>query len=209
MKLYTHRLAPSPRRVAIYIAERGLAIESAEMEIMRNDNLSADFLRLSPLGEVPTLVLDDGESLTESAAICRFLDEQFPPSASGIKLFGGNLRERARIEMWTRRLEWNLLRHIFDAFRHSHRASKNATPIKECGEFAAANARKFCRFLDDELKKRTHIAGEDFSFADITAISGLDFGRSVGIRADDSATPNLAEWNRRVKSRPSIGEVRR
>lgn len=201
MRLYEDRSAPNPRRVRVFMAEKGLTdIEFVPVSIADGGVLSEGFLRRNPLAQVPVLELDDGSCLSDSMAICRYLEYLHPTPA----LFGEPGLGAARVEMWNRRMEFEIFWPIASVFRHQHPFFKGKHPqVAEFGDVSRDHAEKRLDWLDRELADgRPYIAGETFSVADITALCGIDFGRVSRIRVGD-ARPNLARWYAAVSSRPS------
>lgn len=191
MRLYSDRSgrAPSPRRVRIFIAEKGLEVPVSKMELHR-DNRTEAFRRKNPMGNLPVLELDDGTCIAESIAICRYLEEISPEPM----LFGSSPIEKAVIEMWNRRSEL--------AFY---------LPIEYAGGFlgedVANGARrrvgKMLQLFDSELATREFIAGTGFSVADITTKVAIDFGvRFNGIVVPDDLT-HFRRWHSELETRPS------
>ncbi len=145
------------------------------------------------------LELDDGTFISESVAICRYFEELQPQPP----LFGIDAKQRALVEMWNRRMEFNILQPIADAFRQRHDFFKGR--IRQLAEYAEVqrlNAQDGLDWLDRELGSRRFIAGEQFSIADITAVVAIDFGRvsKIAIKPDQL---NLARWHAEVSARPS------
>ena len=116
MKLYDAGFAPNPRRVRMVLAEKGIEIERITIAIEKLENRSPEFLAKNPYGLVPALELDDGRIISESLAICRYLDEKFPEPS----LFDRTADERAVIDMWNMRLEYELFRKFMHTFQNSH-----------------------------------------------------------------------------------------
>jgi glutathione S-transferase len=201
MRLYQDSRAPNPRRVRMFLVEKGLAAGVELIEVSINDlaHQQPAYLEKNPLGLVPVLELDDGRLLRESIAICRYLDELHPEPA----LFGSDAWSRAQVEQWNRHAELELLFAVAQVFRNSHPFWQGR--IKQAPEFAEIMrehlARRFA-WLDGELATRPWLAGDDFSIADITAVCALDFGKVSGIRIGEG-TPHLARWHADVKARPS------
>ncbi len=199
MKIYESHAAPNPRRVRIFLAEKGLKVPYEEVDIGKAVNRGEDFRRKNSLGTVPVLELDNGTYISESVAICRYFEELQPEPA----LFGTGPEQRALVEMWNRRIEFNLLQPIADSFRQRHDFFKGR--IRQLPEYAQVqrlNAEDGLRWLDRELAMRPFIAGHHFSIADITALVAIDFGRvsKLAIQADQS---NLSRWHADIASRPS------
>jgi glutathione S-transferase len=200
MKIIEDRRAPNPRRVRIFLAEKGLEIPFEQIDITKLDHRSPEFTGRNPLQQVPVLVLDDGTHLSETMAICRYFEEVKPEPA----LFGRTAKEKAVIEMWNRRMEMGLLFRVAQTFRHLHpaMAQMEVPQVKEWGEANRPRALELVELLDRELAGRPFVAGDDYSVADITALVAIDFMKPARIERPASLT-NLARWHSEVSSRPS------
>ncbi len=200
MKLYTSKVAPNPRRVHIFLAEKGIEIESVEIDLGKSQNLDPDFVARNPMGRVPVLELDDGSYLAESMAICRYFEETHPDPP----LMGTDTRDRAMVEMWNRRMEFEIMSQISNCFRHTHPYWEGRIPqISEFGELCRKTVLERMAWLDGELADREFIAGERFTVADITAFTGISLGRIPKIRIAEDLT-NLQRWYDAVGARPSV-----
>lgn len=200
MKLFDGGRAPNPRRVRIFLAEKGLTVplEPVDMGAMghRSDALTAR----NPLQRLPVLELDDGTVLTETIAICRYFEELHPEPA----LFGVGALGRAKVEMWQRRMEFNLFTPVAQAFRHIHPAMKEweVPQVPEWGEANKSKAVDFLRLLDKELAGHEFIAGNAYSVADITGLVAVDFMKPARIRMPEDCT-HVLRWHEAVSQRPS------
>ena len=200
MKLYDNALAPNPRRVRIYLAEKGIEVPIVQVDLFKREQKSDTFRRKNSLGALPVLELDDGQCIAESLAICRYFEERHPLPA----LFGRDALERAQVEMWNRHAEFELLFPIAQTFRNTHAFWQGR--IKQAPDFGAIMKEvAFDRFtwLDHELSTREYIAGDRFTVADITALCAIDFGKISNIRIDGDTQPNLKRWYDAVRARPS------
>jgi glutathione S-transferase len=199
MKIYNTATAPNPRRVRVFLAEKGVQVPYEEVDIVKAVNRGLEFRKKNPLATVPVLELDDGTCISESVAICRFFEKLHPNPP----LFGADAKDQAIVEMWNRRMEFAVLQPIADAFRQRHEFFKGR--IRQVPEYADAqrlNAEDGLNWLNDELASRRFIAGDEFTIADITAMIAVDFGRVSKI-AIQPAQKNLARWHAEVSSRPS------
>lgn len=207
MRLYDAPWAPSPRRVRIFLAEKGIEIERVMLDLRQDEHFSDAYLAINPRGTVPALQLDDGEVITESAAICRYLEALYPNPA----LFGESPIEAARIDSWTRRIENEGYTAAVYAFRNSkpqmegRGAAGKWPPIPIIPELATRGAimwDDFTQALDAHLVEHQWIAGDRFSFADITALVTMDFARSAKLT---SSKPGIAvaRWYDAASKRPS------
>ncbi len=200
MRLYNSNLAPNPRRVRIFLAEKGVAIPTVDVDLARMEHKSEAFSALNPFQRIPALELDDGTVIAESVAICRYIEELHPDPPR----FGVGALERAMVEMWQRRLELSLMLPIVYAFRHSHPAMK-AIETPQIGEWAEANkprALDAMARVDEALGERPFIAGERFSIADITGLVALDFAKAARIAIPEEHA-RLRRWRDALAARPS------
>ncbi|MFM8511044.1 MAG: glutathione S-transferase family protein [Betaproteobacteria bacterium] len=196
-----HDLTPGmhTRRVRIFLAEKGVSIERREVDAAGKANATPEFLSLNPLGKLPVLELDDGSAIAESLAICRYLEALYPNPA----LMGRTPEEVARIEMWTIRMENELSRMIGDVFRHSSDFYRGRIEqVPEVASWARGRALHAMGWLDLELAGRRHMAGEDYSMADIVAQCALVLGKAVGLRVSPDM-PHLSRWFAEVTARPT------
>ncbi len=201
MKLFESRSAPNPRRVRIFIAEKGIEVPCVEVDIGKAVNREAEFREINPMGEVPVLQLDDGRHLAESVAICRYIEGRYPDPP----LMGVDADDGAFVEMWNRRMELSLMDSITGTFRNTHAFFAGRIPqVPEYGEVCRERAHALMRWLDSELADRPFVAGERFTIADITALCAIDFGRAARIRMPDELRA-LKRWHEVVSARPSAG----
>ena len=191
--------APNPRRVRIFIAEKGLDLPETPVNLMKREHKSDEHRARNSLGQVPTLVLDDGTAISETVAICRYLDETHPGGA----LFGTTPLERAQVDMWIRRIEFQLMNPVGMFWRHAHpRTAALLTQFKDFGESNRAIYESALKWLDRELADKPFVAGETYTMADICALCTVDFADWIGLPvADDLA--NVKAWHARVTARPS------
>jgi len=197
--LYDSKVAPNPRRVRIFLAEKGIEVPTKQVDIGKAEGREPAFLAKNPLGGLPVLELDDGTCIAESLAICRYFEELQPQPP----LLGTDARDRAIVEMWSRRTELELWRYVTGCFQNTHDFFKGRIQqVREWGELCRKTARERLAWLDRELAGRPFIAGERYTVADITALCAIDFGRVVDIRIAP-AQKNLARWHESVSSRPS------
>jgi glutathione S-transferase len=203
MKLYVSTRAPNPRRVQMFIAEKGITgIEPVLVDLGRNEHRSAAFLARSPLAKVPVLELDDGRMLGETRAICTYLEGLHPEP----DLMGRNAEERAFIEMADRRIEFYLFAGLAQCIRHTHPglAPLEQPQFGDYGRSQGEKAREVARWLDGELATRAFMAGERFTIADITAFCALEFARGLlKFRPADEGMPHLQAWRDRTALRPT------
>jgi glutathione S-transferase len=197
--LYDSSFAPNPRRVRIFLAEKGVEVPIQQVDIGKAENRKSPFIDKNPLAGLPMLELDDGTCIAESVAICRYFEEEHPDPP----LMGVGAVDRAVVEMWNRRMEFELLQTIAGVFRHTHEFFKGrVTQVPEFGEACRVAAPAKLEWLDRELADRSFIAGERYTIADITALCSIDFGRvsDIGIAPE---LKNLSRWYEAVSSRPS------
>ena len=186
-----------PRRVRIFLAEKGISIERREVDAAGGANSTPDFLRLNPLGKLPVLELDDGTSIAESLAICRYLETLNPDPP----LMGRTPREVADIEMWTLRMDHELSQMIALSFVHSSDFYRGRIEqIPEVASWARGRALETMNWLNHELSARRHIAGEDYTIADIVAQCAFVLGKAVGLRIPPDMT-HLSRWFAEVTAR--------
>ena len=199
MKILQTKTAPNPRRVRIFLAEKGIEVPFEELDILKGLK-TPEFTRLNPFQRVPVLVLDDGTAIAETMAICRYFEETKPEPA----LFGKGAKQRALIEMWNRRMELGLLACVAQAFRHLHPAAAQleVPQVPAWGEANKPRAQEILQFMDEELGKSRFVAGDDYSVADITALVAVDFARVARIQRSEGHK-NLARWHAEVSARPS------
>lgn len=202
MKLYDSKVAPNPRRVRIFLAEKGVSLPTEQIDIGQRDQKSDAFTRLNPLQAAPVLVLDDGTALTESVAICRYIEETHPEPP----LFGAGALSRALVEMWNRRAELAFQIPVQLAFRHAHPAMKGleVPQVAEIVEPMKEKALAFLPIADAQLAKSEFLAGPDFSIADITLLCAVDWMKPARIALPEGL-PNLRRWREAVSARPSAG----
>ena len=199
MKLYDSQMAPNPRRVRVFLAEKAIEVPVEQVDLGKQQNSSPEFLAINPLGRVPVLELDDGTHLAESVAICRYFEETTPEPP----LFGVGAQDRAVVEMWQRRMESEVLNNIAGCFRNTHDYFKDRIrQVPDYGELCRETALKRLAWLDEVLADRSFVAGDRYTIADITAMVGIDFGRVAGIRMQPDQK-NLARWHERVSTRDS------
>ena len=200
MKLYDGGRAPNPRRVRIFLAEKGISVPTEQVDLGALEHKSAEFMALNPLQRVPALVLDDGAVLTESIAICRYFEAVQPEPP----LFGRGAREEAWVEMWQRRLELHLLFPVAHVFRNQHPAMKDME-VPQVPAWAEANKPRiadFLVFLNRELQNRQFIAGDRYTVADITGLVALDFMKPAKLTVEDSLS-SIRRWHAELSARPS------
>lgn len=200
MHIIETHVAPSPRRVNIFLAEKGVVVPREERNMMTDDLKSGDFAKLNPWHRVPVLVLDDGRTIAETVAICRYFEEIAPEPA----LFGVGPVGKAEVEMWNRRVELGLSSAVFSVFRHLHpkMAHLEVPQIAAWGEANKDKVTQELGRLDERLRESRFIAGNDYSIADITALVAVDFMRPARLGKPD-AFVNVIRWYQEVSARPS------
>jgi glutathione S-transferase len=201
MKLYDGGRAPNPRRVQVFMAEKGITVPTVQIDINKLEQKSAEFTRINPMQRVPVLVLEDGTAIAETIAICRYFEETVPEPA----LMGRRPKEKALVEMWQRRMEFQFLLPVGTAFRHLHPggAHLEIPQVAQWGEVNQQRARAFMEFLDGELAGRRFIAGEEFTIADITAVIAYQFLKPGRI-AYPVDLAHLQRWYGEASARPSF-----
>ena len=201
MKLYTSHRAPNPRRVRWVMAEKGIEdVEVLEVDILTGEHKTPEYRTRVGVPHVPALELDDGTTISESVAICRYLEALYPEP----NLFGRDAREQAVIEMWTRRCEFYLANPIMLSVRHSHPAlaALEAVQIPQLAEYNRVAAEKFMKTLDRRLADHEFLAADRFTIADVVAVVGLDFARLIKYRPPEELT-HLARWLAECRTRPA------
>jgi glutathione S-transferase len=200
MKLYDGGRAPNPRRVRVFLAEKGITVPLEQVDLGKMAHKTEAYAAINPMQRVPALELDDGTVISESIAICRYFETQKPEPP----LFGVGPKETAVIEMWERRVEFHLLGPISHVFRNSHPAMA-AMEVPQVPAWAEANKPRvmdFLGLLDRELKNHRYIAGDRYSVADITAMISVDFLKPAKLAVPESLG-HLKHWHAEVSARPS------
>ena len=200
MKILDERRAPNPRRVRVFLAEKGIHVPFEQVDIMSGVHKSADFAELNPIQRVPVLILNDGTAISESMAICRYFEAVQPDPP----LFGRTPVEIGMIEMWNRRAELNFFLPVAQYFRHTHPAMAHLE-VPQIPAWAEANKPRvdeIIRIFDERLSTALYLAGENFSVADITAMIATDFMKPARLTIPDEAL-HFKRWYAQVSSRPS------
>jgi glutathione S-transferase len=200
MKLYDGGRAPSPRRVRIFLAEKGIDLPKVPVDLAKLEQKSESFSALNPLQRVPVLELDDGTVITETMAICRYFEALRPEPS----LFGVDAIEIAKVEMWNRRIELGLYSAVQAIFRHGHPAmAKMQVPqIAQWAEINKPRVPEFLELLDGELAGRKFVAGEKFSVADITGLVAIDFMKPAKLDVSEQYK-HVRRWHSEIAARPS------
>lgn len=200
MKLYDFNTGPNPRRVRIFLAEKGIEVPLVHVDIMKREQKAPEFLKKNPIGSIPVLELDDGTCISESVAICRYFEEVDPEPP----LFGRNPVEKAQIEMWLRRVELNFMVPVGMVWIHGHPLT--ARLVKQIPEAADQNRKRTeigYRLLDSQLADNAFVAGDEYSVVDAVLLASLDFANGlVGVPYDETLT-HLKRWHDAVSARPS------
>jgi glutathione S-transferase len=200
LKLYDSRRAPNPRRVRWFMAEKGIEdIEIVDIDIFGGQHRQPDYLAKAGLPNVPALEMDDGRTITESVAICRYLESVYPQP----NLFGEDACESAVIEMWMRRAEMMVATPLMMMVRHGHPAlAAIETQIPEVSANGRTTAEKGLKMLDRRLAESDFIASERVTMADILAATAIDFARMVRFRPDPELV-NVKRWLDGMMARPA------
>jgi glutathione S-transferase len=200
MKLYGAPMpAPNPRRVRIFLAEKGIDLPETALDLRKREHKSDEHRARNSLGQVPTLELDDGVCISETVAICRYFEEVQPRPP----LFGATPVEKANVDMWVRRIEFIMMTPVGNFWRHAH--PYTAALLTQYKDFGESNRTAYAvaqRWLDRELDGRSFITGGAYTMADICALSTMDFASWIGL-APEPELVNLAAWHQRVSGRPS------
>ena len=206
MKLYIDAgRAPNPRRVRIFLAEKGVMLPVETIDLGARAHRSAAYAAINPMQRLPALVLDDGTVIAESIAICRYVEALHPTPT----LFGQDALDQALVEMWQRRVEFHLLTAVSNVFRHLHpaMAALEEPQVAAWGEANKPRIMEFIEFLDTELAQRPYVAGARFSVADITTVVALDFMKPARLVVPERLS-HLRRWHRDVSARPSVARER-
>lgn len=200
MKLYQSKRAPNPRRVRWFMAEKGIEnIEIVEVDIFGGDHRTPEYLSMAGQSHVPALELDDGTGITESIAICRYLEHIYPEP----NMFGTTPLETAIIEMWTRRAEMMVATPLMLTVRHGHPAlAALEKQVPEIAEAQRVSAERGLKVLDRRLGQSAFIAVDRITMADIVAFTGTDFARMVKFRPAEELL-HLARWMDAMRTRPA------
>lgn len=206
LRFYDCKTAPSPRRVRIFLAEKGIGVETVQVDLASGEQYGEAFRRVNPDCVVPALELDDGSCISEVLAICQYFEELQPEPS----LMGSSIEARARVTMWNAKVEQQGLLAMADAFRNAAKGLKGRAvtgpdayeQIPELAERGRQRAARFFRRLDQQLADHPFVAGDTFSMADISALVLVDFARWIKLDLPDDAT-HLARWYGEVSARPS------
>ena len=199
MKIYETRTAPNPRRVRMFLAEKGIDVDYVQVDIQKGENLSPEMRAKNPLGKIPILELDDGTCIAETDAICTYFEALQPEPP----LMGKTPVEKGIISMWQRQVELAFMMQVGMCFQHTTGYFKDRmVPVPEYGEQAGINAAKYLSILERRLANNEYIAGDHFSIADITAVCAIDFARVVKIRIREDHT-HLKRWYDAITHRAS------
>jgi glutathione S-transferase len=202
MKLYVSQRAPNPRRVQMFIHEKGITgIEQVVIDINAQEHRSPAFLDRNPLAGIPVLELDDGRCLSETRAICTYLEGLQPEP----NLMGTTFEERAFIEMADRRMEWYLMLPLASAIRHQHPGLVTLEPqqFPDFGAVQQTKGMETVAWLDRTLQTQPWVAGDRFTVADITAFCTLEFAKLLKLKPADAGFHALQAWRDKVAARPS------
>jgi len=206
MKFYDCKTAPSPRRVRIFMAEKGIEIETVQIDLGKGEQFGDAFRAVNPDCVVPALQLDDGSCISEVLAICDYLEAQHPEPA----LLGTTNEERAQILMWTVKVEQQGLLSVADAFRNAAKGLKERAAtgligypqIPQLAERGRGRVEQFFRRLDDQLVDKEFVAGDRYSIADIAAMVVVDFSAWIKLTLPEDVV-NTRRWYESVSARPS------
>jgi glutathione S-transferase len=209
VKLYDAEWAPSPRRVRIFLAEKGISVERQIVNLREGEHLREGYRAINPRGVVPALVLDSGEVICESAAICRYFEAVQPEPA----LFGTDPVSIGRIESWTRLIEGNGYTAVVDSLRNTRpvfagRPLPGAWPdmpqLPELAERAAVMWLEFVEMFDARLGDSEWVASDSYSYADITALVTVDFAKATRLVMPKGYN-NITRWHDAASARRSAG----
>ncbi|MGJ4941177.1 glutathione S-transferase family protein [Bradyrhizobium sp. HKCCYLS1011] len=206
MKFYDCATAPSPRRVRIFLAEKGLALPTVQVDLRNGEQFMPAFRALNPDCTVPVLELDSGAAITDIIAICRYLEELHPEPA----LMGRSAEERALIECWVRRIEWDGIYAVQEAFRNAApglkgKALPGPLPLEQIpalAERGRLRLQHFFAWLDGRLADNAFVCGPNFTIADISAMVTVDFAARARLEPP-AHLRHLQRWYREVSMRPS------
>ncbi len=201
MKLLETKIAPNPRRVRFFLAEKGIEVPGEEVDLGGMQHRQDEFLAINPFATVPVLVLDDGTAISETVAICRYFEETQPAPA----LMGTTPVEKATVEMWHRRVELTVFTQIAQSFRHLHprMAAREVPQVAEWGEANKAKAPKTMEMFNNALSHGGFLAGEHFSIADIALWIALDFAKVAQLEIPETCG-HLSAWKAKVDARPAV-----
>jgi glutathione S-transferase len=205
MKLYTYPGAPHPRRVHIYLAEKGIEIPFERVDIMTRENKSPAFIEeVNAMGAVPALELDDGSHIAESIAICRYLEALYPEPS----MFGSTPEEIGVVDMWLRRIELYLMMPVGMVWVHGSPLTKAVVKeqIPSVAELNREMVNKYFEFLDRRLAQSEYLAGSNYSMADITALCTMDFAATLNDLPHKKGQVHLSRWYESVSGRASAKE---
>ena len=200
MKFY-NSLGPNPRLVRIFMLEKGIEVPAEEIDIIAGENRRAPYTAKNPTGQMPSVGLDDGRVLSETVAICEYLEDKHPTPP----LVGANPEEKAETRMWVRRIELNITENLYNGFRYGEGLDMfkdRVHVIPQAADDLKAIVQERLAWLDELLRGKSWIAGDRFTLADIVLYCALDFGAGVG-QSLDPAQKNVDAWFGRVAARPS------
>ncbi|MEC7734745.1 MAG: glutathione S-transferase family protein [Pseudomonadota bacterium] len=199
MILYEFAQAPNPRRVRIFLNEKGIDIPTKQVDLMNGEHKKDEYKKMSPLSQVPTLELDDGTYITESIAICRYFEALYPEP----NLLGKDPKEIAIIEMWQRRIELLLMIGIANTYRHGHPAmAALEDQVKEWSEASRPRVIKMLHWFEKQMENKEYICLDRYTIADISALVCFDFAKWPKIEIPDNCN-NLKNYYERLNSRAS------
>jgi len=200
VKFY-NSIGPNPHVVRMFAAERGITLDTVEVDLMAGENRKAPYLERNPAGQLPCLQLDDGRHISEITAICEYLDEVSP----GPSLLGSTAEERAETRMWTRRIDLNICEPMGNGFRYGEGLGlfkDRITTLPEASEGLKRIAAEKIAWLDGLMDGREFVCGDRISLADVLLYCFLAFGKNIGQPYDES-NHNIHAWFQRMAKRPS------
>ncbi|WP_421932091.1 glutathione S-transferase family protein [Phenylobacterium sp.] len=200
MKLYgAPNPAPNPRRVRIFLAEKGIDLPETPVNMMKREHKSPEFRAKNSMGQLPTLELDDGTTISETVAICRYFEEIHPEPP----MFGTTAVEKALVDQWIRRIEFTVMMPVGQFWRHAHpRTAALLTQFKDFGESNQEIYKGAQKYMNRELEGRQFVTGDTYTMADICLLSTIDFATWIGLPLEAEFT-HLTAWHDRVSARPS------
>ncbi len=191
--------APNPRRVRIFLAEKGIDLPETNVDMRKREHKSPEYRAKNSLGQIPMLELDDGTCISETVAICRYFEETHPETP----MFGRTAVEKAQVDMWIRRIEFTVMMPVGMFWRHAHPfTAALLTQFKDFGESNRETYNGAQKWLNRELEGREFLVGDSLTMADICLLSTVDFADWIGLPILEEYE-HLAAWRARMKARPS------